>query len=45
MVVAAVLTPFTWLGTPKDFWLTAFLAAATTTIAAVFIVVDLGVVS
>lgn len=44
IIVAAVLTPFTWLGTPKDFWLTAFLAAATTTIAAVFIVVDLGMI-
>ena len=44
-IVAGCLLPFSWLGTPKDFWQAGVLAAITTTVGAVFIVASLGVVS
>ncbi|XP_078485504.1 uncharacterized protein LOC100187512 [Ciona intestinalis] len=30
LIITAVLIPFTWLGTPKDFWQAAIMAAVTT---------------
>ena len=44
-IVGAVLLPFSWLGTPKDFWQAGVLAAITTSVGAVFIVAGLAVVS
>ena len=44
-IVGSILLPLSWLGTPKDFWQAGVLAAATTSIGAVFIVAGLAVVS
>jgi len=41
LICAAVLTPGTWLGTPKDFWMSGVIAAVTSMIAAIFICVGL----
>jgi len=40
LIVAAVLTPLTWLGTPKDFWQMAVGALVTTVAACVLIIVN-----
>nr|XP_039263708.1 amino acid transporter AVT1C-like isoform X1 [Styela clava] len=38
MIVFCILTPLSWIGTPKDFWYAGLIAAATTTIGALLIV-------
>ncbi|CAK8681446.1 unnamed protein product [Clavelina lepadiformis] len=38
LIVTAFLIPLTWLGTPKDFWQAAIIAAATSAIAGILIV-------
>ncbi|OQV18096.1 hypothetical protein BV898_07867 [Hypsibius exemplaris] len=40
LIVAAVLCPLLWLGTPKDFWPLAFGAAAATAIAVLLVVIQ-----
>ena len=45
LIVALLLIPMSWLGTPKDFWWTAIVASVTTTIAAVLIVINLSKVA
>ncbi|KAK3787089.1 hypothetical protein RRG08_013466 [Elysia crispata] len=40
-IVAAVLCPLSWLGTPKDFWQIGLMAALTTAIACLMILVQL----
>ncbi|XP_069110122.1 uncharacterized protein [Argopecten irradians] len=42
LIIAGVLVPFTWFGTPKDFWLIAYGATIATASAAVIIVVSVG---
>ncbi|XP_039263499.2 uncharacterized protein LOC120339438 [Styela clava] len=37
LIVTGVLTPFTWLGTPKDFWQAGVVAACTSVIASFFV--------
>ncbi|GAB6032356.1 hypothetical protein CHUAL_010997 [Chamberlinius hualienensis] len=39
LIIAVVLTPFMWLGTPKDFWPIAVGAAVSTAVACVLIVI------
>ncbi|KAG7173281.1 Amino acid transporter AVT1C-like 1 [Homarus americanus] len=41
LITAALVMPFTWLGTPKDFWQASVLAVTTTTIACVVILVEI----
>ncbi|XP_074642009.1 uncharacterized protein LOC141899538 isoform X1 [Tubulanus polymorphus] len=41
LIIAGVLTPFTWLGSPKDMWFLAVGAASTTLLATVLIVINL----
>ncbi|GFS13239.1 proton-coupled amino acid transporter 4 [Elysia marginata] len=41
VIVAAVLCPVCWLGTPKDFWPVALFASLTTSIACVFIIIQI----
>jgi len=41
LICAAVLTPGTWLGTPKDFWMSGIIAATTSMVAASLICVTL----
>ena len=42
VVSAAILTPLTWFGTPKDFWPIAVGALITTVTACVLIMVNVG---
>ncbi|XP_021379870.1 amino acid transporter ANTL2-like [Mizuhopecten yessoensis] len=42
LIIAGFLVPFTWFGTPKDFWLIAYGATIATASAAVIIVVSIG---
>ncbi|XP_033741068.1 amino acid transporter AVT1A-like [Pecten maximus] len=42
LIIAGFLVPFTWFGTPKDFWLIAYGATVATALAAVIIVVSIG---
>jgi len=42
LLTGAVLLPLSWLGTPKDFWPSAVVAMATTMLAVVVVVVQLG---
>lgn len=41
LVVTAVLLPFTWLGTPKDFWQASVIAAGSTALACLVIFIEL----
>ena len=40
VIVAVILIPLTWAGTPKDFWLIAVVVLLTTVIACIFIIVS-----
>lgn len=39
MILWCFLTPLSWFGTPKDFWQAGIIAAATTSVGALLIVV------
>ncbi|ROT83183.1 Proton-coupled amino acid transporter 4 [Penaeus vannamei] len=41
LVVAAVILPFTWLGTPKDFWQASVLAVVSTAVACIVIFIQI----
>ena len=43
VVSAAILTPLTWFGTPKDFWPIAVGALITTIVACVLIIFNIGI--
>lgn len=45
MITVAVLIPFTYLGTPKDFWQASVVAAVTSILAAIFVFSSLLTVS
>ena len=45
VIVVAALTPLTWLGTPKDFWQAGIIAATTTSIGGIIVVISLAVVN
>ena len=45
VIIALVILPFTWLGTPKDFWFVALAAAGSTTIALILIWIKYGLVA
>lgn len=45
IILTVVITPLTWLGTPKDFWFIAIAAAGSTTIALVLIWVKYGLIA
>ena len=40
VIVAAALTPLTWMGTPKDFWPIAVGALITTMVACILIIIN-----
>ena len=39
VIITLIVLPFTWLGTPKDFWFIALAAAGSTTIAVILIII------
>jgi len=39
VIITCIVLPFTWLGTPKDFWFVALAAAGSTTVAVVLIII------
>jgi len=41
MIFGAALVPFTWLGTPKDFWQASVMAVVATVVAIVVVIVEL----
>lgn len=41
VIICVAMTPFTWLDTPKDFWLVGLLGTVSSVVAAVFLVVGL----
>ncbi|XP_047477139.1 amino acid transporter AVT1B-like isoform X1 [Penaeus chinensis] len=41
LIVAAVILPFTWLGTPKDFWQASVLAVISTAVACIVIFIQI----
>ena len=41
LIITALLTPVSWLGTPKDFWQIAAVAATTSILAAIFVFASL----
>lgn len=45
IIIALIITPFTWLGTPKDFWFVAVAAAGSTSIALFLIWIKYGLIA
>lgn len=45
IIIALVITPLTWLGSPKDFWFVAVAAAGSTTLALLLIWIKYGLIA
>ena len=45
ILIALIITPLTWLGSPKDFWFVAVAAAGSTTLALILIWIKYGAIS
>ena len=45
IIIALLITPFTWLGSPKDFWFVAVAAAGSTTLALILIWIKYGMIA
>jgi len=45
IILACIITPLTWLGTPKDFWFVAVAAAGSTTLALLLVWIKYGMIA